>query len=67
MLNPFRFKIILKSASRLRNEGLKCAADAGSADMSTVNVAIATVRSGILSISADGMQFRHVVANYLRI
>ncbi len=59
--------ITLNPQVALRNEGLKCAADAGSADMSTVTVAIATVRSGILSISADGVQFRHVVANYLRI
>ncbi len=57
----------LKSVSGLRNEGLKCISDVGSANMSTLSVAVATVKSGILSISADGVQFRHAVANYMRI
>jgi hypothetical protein len=45
----------LKSASGLRNEGLKYMTDAGSADMSTVNVAVATVKRAMLSIAADGV------------
>jgi hypothetical protein len=47
--------IYLKSASCLRNEGLKCMTDGVSADMSTVSVAVATVRSGVSSIATGGM------------
>ncbi len=61
MINNF------KSVSGLRNEGLKYILDTGSANMSTVCVAVATMKSEILSISADGVQFRHAVVNYLRI
>jgi hypothetical protein len=46
---------------------LKCMTDVGSTDMCTVNVAIVTVRSGVSSISAGGMQFKLAVGNYLRI
>ncbi|MDD3687796.1 MAG: hypothetical protein PHE56_13655 [Bacteroidales bacterium] len=47
--------LYLKSASGLRNEGLKCMTDVVCADMSTVSVAVAKVRSGVSSISTGGM------------
>jgi hypothetical protein len=41
--------------------------DAGSARLSTETVALVTVKRGKLSISADGVQFSHVVGNQLQI
>ncbi|MGC9331437.1 MAG: hypothetical protein ACP5DZ_06110 [Bacteroidales bacterium] len=45
----------LKSISGLCNEWVKYMTDAGSTDMSTVTVAVATVKSGMLSIAPDGV------------
>ena len=44
----------LKSAGGLHNEGLKYMTDAGSTEMSTVIVALATVNRAILRIAAYG-------------
>jgi|LZCG01.1.fsa_nt_gb hypothetical protein len=49
------FYFHLKSASGLRNEGLKYMPGVASANMSTVSVAVATVKRAMVSIVADGV------------
>ncbi|MEA3449183.1 MAG: hypothetical protein U9Q98_12175 [Bacteroidota bacterium] len=59
--------LYLKSEGGLRSEGLKCMTDAESANMSTVTVAVATVKGAMLSIAAGGVQFSPAVVKHLRI